>query len=98
MRAGTTDGDLSSALGIGISLAGQVEPEAGVSVFAPTCVWRDVPESIAGSVADVDLVLTAIPDRPVALGMATLTLQRFLERIGLPSCPAGRPLGAAPSG
>jgi predicted NBD/HSP70 family sugar kinase len=58
---------------------------------------RMVAESIAGSVAEVDLVLTAIPDRPVALGMATLALQRFLERIGLPSRPAGRPLGAAPS-
>ena len=79
-----------------IVLCGWTVNHLGPWLLEPTRT-RMIAESIAGSVAEVDLVLTAIPDRPVALGMATLALQRFLERIGLPSRPAGRPLGASPS-
>lgn len=45
-------------------------------------------ESIVGSAAVVDLALTSVPGSPVALGMATLALENFLERAGL----VGRPL------
>ena len=43
--------------------------------------------SIVGSAAVVELVLSSVPGSPVALGMATLALENFLERAGL----MGRP-------
>lgn len=78
-----------------IVLCGWTVNYLGPWLLAPTRN-RMTAESIAGSAAMVDLVLTEIPDRPVALGMATLALQRFLEDVGLPSRPAGRSLGAVP--
>jgi len=77
-----------------IVLCGWTVNLLGTWLLEPTRT-RMIAESISGSVAVTDLVLTAIPDRPVALGMATLALQRFLEHVGLPSRP-GRPLGAVP--
>jgi predicted NBD/HSP70 family sugar kinase len=47
-------------------------------------------ESISGSADVVDLVLTAVPESPVALGMATLVLEYFLENVGLPSATTAR--------
>ena len=35
--------DLDQALGVGISVPGQVDPYGGVSVFAPNWDWHDVP-------------------------------------------------------
>ena len=35
--------DLDRALGVGISVPGQVDPDGGVSVFAPNWDWHDVP-------------------------------------------------------
>ena len=35
--------DLDGALGVGISVPGQVDPDGGVSVFAPNWDWHDVP-------------------------------------------------------
>lgn len=42
-------------------------------------------EALASSADTVDLVMTAIADNPVGLGMATLALENFLETAGLPS-------------
>ena len=40
-----TDGEVEAdrVLGIGVSVPGQVDPEGGVSVFAPNWDWHDVP-------------------------------------------------------
>ena len=35
--------DLDRALGVGVSVPGQVDPDGGVSVFAPNWDWHDVP-------------------------------------------------------
>jgi predicted NBD/HSP70 family sugar kinase len=42
-------------------------------------------ESIAGSADAVVLVMTAVEDSPVGLGMAALALENFLETAGVPS-------------
>jgi hypothetical protein len=41
--------------------------------------------AIAGSVAAVELVYSAVPGSSVTLGMATLALEAHLDEVGLPS-------------
>ena len=55
---------------------------------------RMASEAITGSAEIVDLVLSSAPENPVALGMATLVLESFLENAGLPS-PTNAPLSLA---
>ena len=63
----------------------------GAWLVPPTEV-RMRAESIAGSAAATRLVTTQLTENPVALGMATLALESFLESVGLPS--RSRPLPA----
>ncbi|HLL67987.1 MAG TPA: ROK family transcriptional regulator [Micromonosporaceae bacterium] len=39
--------DRADVVGVGVSLPGQVDPEAGVSIFAPNWNWHDVPVGMA---------------------------------------------------
>lgn len=63
----------------------------GEWLLEPTRI-RMTAEAISGSAEVVDLVLSAAPEGPVALGMATLVLESFLQHAGLPS-PTNAPLG-----
>jgi len=60
--------------------------ELGPWLLAPT-QSRMAAQSIGGSATAVQLSITEIGDNPVGLGMATLALERHLDRVGL---PAGR--------
>lgn len=53
--------------------------------LVPATQERMRAESLAGSADAVDLVMTAIDDNPVVLGMAALALENFLETAGVPS-------------
>ena len=66
--------------------------ELGEWLLAPTRE-RLNSESISGSAAAVEVVLTSVQGNPVTLGMATLALESFLEQLGLAG-GAGRPVRA----
>jgi predicted NBD/HSP70 family sugar kinase len=51
----------------------------------PPTAARMRSQAIAGSAGAAQLVLSEIDENPVGLGMATLALERFLERVGLPA-------------
>ena len=53
-------------------------------------------EAIAGSAAVARLVVSEIVENPVALGMATLALESFLEQAGVPAGSNSAPVGEVP--
>lgn len=75
-----------------IVLSSWAAMELGDWLLVPTRE-RLISESISGSAAAVDVVLTSVRGSPVALGMATLALENFLEQLGLPG-RASRPVRA----
>lgn len=73
-----------------IVLTSWTATQLGEWLLEPTRT-RMVAEAITGSAEVVELVLSAAPESPVALGMATLVLESFLQHAGLPS-PTNAPL------
>ncbi|HEY8722027.1 ROK family transcriptional regulator [Pengzhenrongella sp.] len=72
-----------------IVLSSWAATELGEWLLAPTRE-RLISEAIAGSAAAVEVALSSVHGSPVALGMATLALESFLEQLGLPG-GAARP-------
>jgi predicted NBD/HSP70 family sugar kinase len=58
--------DLGQALGVGVSVPGQVDPDGGVSVFAPNWDWHDVP--LRDQLAE-DLHVPLYLDNPLRAGV-----------------------------
>ncbi len=74
-----------------IVLTSWIAIQLGEWLLEPTRA-RMTAEAITGSADVVELVLSAAPESPVTLGMATLVLESFLQHAGLPS-PTNAPIG-----
>jgi predicted NBD/HSP70 family sugar kinase len=58
--------------------------ELGTWLLEPTRSRMNA-DAIAGSAAAAELVMSEIEENPVALGMATLTMESFLSHVGVPA-------------
>ncbi|MFK4089565.1 ROK family protein [Kribbella sp. NPDC020789] len=83
----TVDADQVELIGIGVSMPGQVRPDAGVSVFAPNWQWHDVriEELLAnrlGSSVYVDNPLKAITLAEMWFGVGRVTDTMAVVNLG----------------
>ncbi len=94
----TVDADLTGLIGVGVSMPGQVRPDAGVSVFAPNWQWHDVRieellENRLGISVYVDNPLKAITLAEMWFGVGRVTDTMAVVNLGT-GVGAGLAIGA----